>query len=42
MGGKHLIKDGTFSLPGRKALLKSDMDYEVVLIDATESPVEPV
>jgi hypothetical protein len=35
-----LIKDGTFSLPGRKALLKSDMEYEVVLIDATESPVE--
>jgi hypothetical protein len=35
-----LIKDGTFSLPGRKALLKSDMDYEVVLIDATESPIE--
>jgi hypothetical protein len=35
-----LIKDGTFSLPGRKALLKSDMEYEVMLIDATESPVE--
>jgi hypothetical protein len=35
-----LVKDGTFSLPGRKALLKSDMEYEVILIDATESPVE--
>ena len=35
-----LVKDGTFSLPGRKALLKSDVEYEVVLIDATESPVE--
>jgi hypothetical protein len=35
-----LIKDGTFSLPGRKALVKSDMQYEVVLVDATESPVE--
>ena len=35
-----LIKDGQFSLPGRKALLKSDVDYEVVLIDATESPIE--
>ena len=35
-----LIRDGTFSLPGRKALLKSDMEYEVVLIDATESPIE--
>ena len=28
-----LIKDGTFSLPGKKELLKSDTDYEVVLID---------
>jgi len=35
-----LIRDGTFSLPGRKALLKSDMEYEVILVDATESPVE--
>lgn len=35
-----LIKDGQFSLPGRKALLKSDVEYEVVLIDATESPIE--
>lgn len=35
-----LIKDGKFSLPGRKALLKSDMEYEVVLIDATETPIE--
>jgi hypothetical protein len=35
-----LIKDGKFSLPGRKALLKSDVEYEIVLIDATESPIE--
>ncbi len=35
-----LIRDGTFSLPGRKALLKSDMDYDVILVDATESPIE--
>jgi hypothetical protein len=35
-----LIKNGKFSLPGRKALLKSDTEYEVLLIDATESPVE--
>jgi biotin synthase-related radical SAM superfamily protein len=34
-----LIKDGTFSLPDRKASLKSDMEYEVILIDATETPV---
>ena len=35
-----LIKDGTFSLPGRKSLLASEVEYEVILIDATESPVE--
>ena len=35
-----LIKDGSFSLPGKKALLKSDVDYEVILIDATETPIE--
>jgi hypothetical protein len=27
-------------LPGRKALVKSDVEYEVILVDATESPVE--
>ena len=35
-----LIKDGRFSLPGRKELLKSDAEYEVILIDATETPIE--
>ncbi len=35
-----LIQDGTFSLPGRKAPLKNDMEYEVILVDATESPIE--
>ncbi len=35
-----LIQDGTFSLPGRKAPLKSDMEYEVIPVDATESPIE--
>ena len=35
-----LIKHPDFALPGRKALLKSDMSYELILIDATESPVE--
>jgi len=35
-----LIKDGTFSLPGKKALLESDTEYEVILIDATETPIE--
>jgi len=35
-----LIKSGVFSLPGKKALLKSDVEYEVILIDASESPIE--
>lgn len=35
-----LIKSKEFSLPGKKALLKSENEYEVILIDATESPIE--
>lgn len=35
-----LIKHPIFALPGRKALLKSDMEYEVILVDAAESPCE--
>jgi hypothetical protein len=34
------LKHPDFALPGRKALVKSDMGYEVVLIDATETPIE--
>ena len=35
-----LIKSGEFSLPGRKALLKSDTEFEIILVDATESQIE--
>lgn len=35
-----LIKHPDFALPGRKALLKSEMEYELILIDATETPIE--
>lgn len=35
-----LIKDKQFSLPGKKALLKSDMVIDIALVDASESPVE--
>lgn len=35
-----LIKHPNFALPGRKALLKSNMEYEVLLIDASETPIE--
>lgn len=35
-----LIKSKEFALPGKKALLKSDMENEVILIDASESPIQ--
>lgn len=35
-----LIKDGTFSLPGKKALLDEKAGYDIVLLDASESPIE--
>jgi len=35
-----LIKDKRFALPGKKALLESETEIEVVLVDATESPIE--
>ena len=35
-----LIKDERFALHGRKALLESETEYEVILIDASESPIE--
>lgn len=36
---KTLIKDGTFSLPGKKVLLE-DNSIEVVLVDVTECSIE--
>jgi hypothetical protein len=35
-----LIRSGSFSLPGKKALRTSDVEYSVVLVDATETPIE--
>jgi len=35
-----LMQSGLFRLPGKKALLTSDNIFEVVLVDATETPVE--
>ena len=35
-----LMKSGEFRLPGKKALQPSDTLIEVVLIDATEQPIE--
>jgi hypothetical protein len=37
---KVLMESGEFRLPGRKALQPSDTMIEVVLIDATEQPIE--
>lgn len=34
-----LIKDGRFSLPGKKKLLEDD-SIEIVLVDVTECPIE--
>ena len=35
-----LIKSGAFSLPGKKALYGDTLEYSIVLIDATETPIE--
>ena len=35
-----LIRSGKFSLPGKKALLKSDVEYELIPVDASETPIE--
>ena len=35
-----LIQAGSFSLPGKKALYDSDNLIEMVLVDATETPIE--
>lgn len=36
----YLIKSGKFSLPGKKALFESQINYEILLVDATETKVE--
>lgn len=35
-----LIKSGRFSLAGKKALLDSQIDYEIIIVDATETKIE--
>jgi len=35
-----LVKNGIFSLPGKKALAENAGNYELVLVDATETPIE--
>ena len=35
-----LLQDGTFSLPSKRELLKSDTEIEVVIVDVTEQETE--
>ena len=35
-----LISDGTFSLPGKKAFLDNNLKFEIIAIDATETPIQ--
>ncbi len=34
------MDSGQFRLPGKKALLEPEMEWEVILVDATETAVE--
>ena len=35
-----LVKSKEFRLPGKKSLVKSENKFEIILVDATESPIE--
>lgn len=35
-----LIKCKKFHLPGKKEFRKNDVEFEIILVDATESPIE--
>jgi hypothetical protein len=35
-----LVRSGEFRLPGKKVLQSSDTVFEVVLVDASEQPIE--
>lgn len=35
-----LLRSNQFTLPGKKALTKSDFSFEVIVVDATECPIE--
>ena len=37
---QYLIKSELFHLPGKKALTKSDVEWEVVIVDVSEHPIE--
>lgn len=35
-----LIKSGLFTLPGKRKLTQSNIEYEVIVVDSTETPIE--
>ena len=35
-----LAKSGVFSLPGKKKLVKTDTEIEIIVVDTTETPIE--
>ena len=35
-----LIKSGEFSLPGKKKLVEPTIEYEVIVVDTTETPIQ--
>jgi len=35
-----LMQSGKFTLPGKKKVAKSDMDWQFVVVDTTETPIE--
>ena len=36
----YLMQSGKFSLPGKKALLESQITYDILIVDASETKVE--
>ena len=35
-----LVKSGLFKLPGKKTLAKSNIEWDVILVDTTETPIQ--
>ena len=35
-----LIKSGLFSLPGKKKLAQSKVEFEIIVVDTTETPIQ--
>jgi hypothetical protein len=35
-----LIKSGLFELPGKKKLMQPTIEYEVIVVDTTETPIQ--